>query len=421
MTQFTDIPNEIMALIAQNVHPRDIVNFSCTSKFIHSLCEPSLKVHHEMERKYKKRKWTWKPNAMAYLLSDLILQPTAALYVECLKIKATCSSWEVMEHRTGPSHPMYPEETKARLTQEIADTVPLEQVSRWTKALESGDEDPVLALLLLRLPGITTLDLKIGIPLPCLFQTMVLRLEAPGVPVFSALTTLCLNWEYYADSEWQDISHFAILPSLRSMTIKNFLHDRGGSDSSCLLQPRSSNVTSISIKDSEFPGPLQYQLLRGFKALRRFSYENSFILQDPVCTHSALLAHCKASLEYLSSAISSGHSYIGCLRDFENLKEVVTYRSHLLDKWNSPSQDLAQALPASIEKVHLHDNFYATSKYIQNMILNAAKDKHKYLPNLQELRFSLHADARDLDSEDMAVVVHMQAKCEEAGFKLTID
>ena len=90
MTQLTDLPNEIVAQIAQNVHPRDIVNFSTTSKFIHSVSEPSLKVHHEMKRKYKKRNCLGKGFSLAWLLSDIILQPFPALYVECLAIK-TCS------------------------------------------------------------------------------------------------------------------------------------------------------------------------------------------------------------------------------------------------------------------------------------------------------------------------------------------
>ena len=427
MTQFTDLPNEVVALVAQNVHPRDIVNFSRTSKFIHSLCEPCLKVHYEMERKYKKRKCAWDGNAMAYLLFDIILQPTAALYVECLDISIRSRRLKRIALRIEPFHPNYPQKMMARFTQAIADTVPSDQVSRWTTALESGHDDPVLALLLLRLPGITTLDLKIAsTTLQCLFQTMVLRLGAPGSSFLPALTTLCLDWKRYSvDPEWQAINYFAMLPSLRSMTIQNLLHDQDVDDSAYLLQPRSSNVTSISIKNGDIPEHPQYQFLQSFKALQRFSYENSHVLQDPVWTHSALLAHCKASLEYLRLSISSENphmgSYMGSLRDFENLKELHTYRSHLLQEWSSESQVLAKVLPASIEKVHLREDFYATPKDIQNMILNATKDKNRYLPNLQELCVSLHTGARDLDSEDMAAVVRMQTKCDEAGFKLTID
>ena len=419
MTQFTDLPNEIVALIVQNVHPRDIVNLSRTSKTIHSVSEPSLKVHHEMERKYKKREIPGEGSLLACLLSDIILQPTAALYVECLKIKTTYSRWRVLGLR--PIHAMYPEETMVRLTQEIADTVPSDQVSRWTTALESGDEDPVLALLLLRLPGITTLDLKIGITLQCLIQTTVLRLEAPRVPVLSALTTLYLDWEYDVVSEWQDINYFAFLPSLRSLTIQNFFPDYGVGDNACNLHPRSSNVTSISIKESDVPEQSQYHFLQGFKALQRFSYETSHVLPVPVWTHSALLAHCKASLEYLGLSMLSENRYMGSLRGFENLKEVRTCMSYLFDTWYSKSRVLAEVLPASIEMVHLRKDVCDTPKDIQKMILNAAKDKRKYLPNLQELRVSLHTGARDPDFEDMAAVVHMQTKCEEAGFKLTID
>ena len=58
-------------------------------------------------------------------------------------------------------------------TQGIVDTVPSDQVSTWTAALESGDETPILAMLLLRLPGIVTLKLRIGVPLQCETQDLI--------------------------------------------------------------------------------------------------------------------------------------------------------------------------------------------------------------------------------------------------------
>ena len=423
MAQLTDLPNEIVAQIAQNVYPRDIVNFSTTSKFIHSVCEPALKVHHEMERKYKKRVCIGKVNSMADLLFDINLQPTAALYVECLAIKTCSSRWfEPPDLKGGPYY-AYNQKTLSRLIQGIAETVPSDAVSTWKAALESGNEAPVLAMLLLRLPGIVTFKLKIGNLLTYEFHNFVHWLEALEVPVLSNLTTLYLHWECYSrDPEWKAISYFAILPSLRSMVIQHFSFEQVvGDNSTYLLRPRSSNVTSIIIENSDVEEEPLYRFLQGFKALQKFTCENNWIRPDPVWIPAALLAHCKASLEYLTLLIKWQNQYKGSLRDFENLKEVETYTSYFLDLWDSEHQDLAQVLPASIEKVHLHDGVRATPKNLQNMILHAAKDKHKYVPNLQELRVSLHTYGKDLDSEDVAAVVHMQAKCEENGFKLTID
>ena len=429
MTQFIDLPNEIVALIAQNVYPRDIVNFSSTSKLIHSLCERSLKVYQEMKRIYKTCRFPGHTNLLAYLLSDIILQPTAALYVESLTTGVHFSGWrEFIEHKTGPLHAPYPQSMMSRFAQAMADTIPSDQVSTWTAALESGDQDPVLALILLRLPGIITLELKVGITLQCLFQTLIRSLEAPRVPFLSALTTLHLDLEDSDVGElgsmdkewrWQAINIFASLPSLQSVTMRQIPVEESVSDRAYLLQPRSSNVTSITIRESFVPEQPLYKFLQGFKSLRRFTYITHFFLQDPVWTHTALLAHCKLSLEYLYLNVSWGDSYMGSLRDFENLKEVYTPRSYLLDDRYPESQALAKVLPASIEKVHLVEDGCFTAQTIQNIILNVAKDKQKHLPNLQALRLSLDIDDRDL--EDMAAIIHMQAKCKEAGFKLTVD
>ena len=421
MTQFTDFPNEIVAQIAQNVHPRDIVNFSSTSKFIHSVCEPCLKVHHEMQRKYKKCKCIGNQNSMAYLLSDIILHPTAALYVECLDTNRCWDGWY-----EGHGHKGYPQKMMSRLTQAVADTVPSDQVSTWTEALESGDEDPVLALLLLRLPGINTLKINLEYTSQCLFQTLRCGMEGPGFSFLSALTTLYIRWADYVDPECQAISYFATLPSLRSMEIQDLYLEEGVGHRECLLQPRSSNVTSIIIRHCSIRKLTLHHFLQGFKALRRFSCGNSRIEDhpnasgfDPVWVRAVLLAYCKASLEYLTLLENRGNDYMGSLREFENLKEVKTYTKYLLDPGNSERQDLAQVLPASIEKVHLRESYFANPEKIQDRVLKAAKDKQKHLPNLQELRISLDTDERCLVG--MAATVHMQAKCEKAGFKLIID
>ncbi|KAM0798412.1 hypothetical protein BDR22DRAFT_860065 [Usnea florida] len=434
MTQFTDLPNEIVAQIAQNVHPRDIVNFSSTSKFIHSVCEPSLKVHQEMERKYKKCKCTGNGNLMAYLLSDIILHPTAALYVECLDTSLRWDGWfEPLGHKGRSYHPRYPQKMMSRLTQAVADTIPSAQVSTWTAALERGDEDPVLALLLLRLPGISTLKVSFGRTSQCLFQTLRRRMEGPGLSSLSALTTLYIDLDHHhLDPECEAISYFATLPSLRSMEIQGLDVEQGVGDCAYRLQPQSSNITSIIIRHCSIRKEALYHFFQGFKALRRFSCDQNFILVHPGSFHAPLLAHCKDSLEYLSLS-TDWDQYMGSLRDFENLKEVETHTSYLLDLWHSEKRDLAQKLPASIEKVHLSEDIYADPENIQNTILNAAKDKQKLLPNLQELRISIHANERKkmgvVDVEHMEALAKFMvgresllgAKCEEAGFKLIID
>ena len=419
MTQFTDLPNEIVAQIAQNVYPRDIVNFSCTSKFIHSVCEPSLKVHHQMEREYKERNFSGRGNSLAWFLSDIISQPTAALYVECLDINRWWDSWYEPGHKSRSYHPRYPQKMMSRLTQAVADTIPSDQVSTWNAALERGDEDPVLALLLLRLPGLSNLKLSFGGTSQCLFQTLRRRMEGPGFSFLSALTTLYIDLEHrHLDPECQAISYFATLPSLQSMEIQGLYLEQGFGDRAYHLQPQSSNITSIIIKRCYIRKRTLHHFLQGFKALRRFSCDQNFIMVYPVSFHAPLLAHCKASLEYLSLS-TDWEQYMGSLRDFEKLKEVETYASHLLDLGDSEQQDLAQVLPASIEKVHLHEGIYAGPEDIQNRVLNTAKDKQKHLPNLQELHISrrMHEGHR----VGTAAIVHMQAKCEKAGFKLTID
>lgn len=62
------------------------------------------------------------------------------------------------------------QETMGRLKEAAARCVPPDQVSTWVSAIESGDEDPILALHLLRHVNVSTLNLScLGSTNLCLF------------------------------------------------------------------------------------------------------------------------------------------------------------------------------------------------------------------------------------------------------------
>ena len=427
MTQFTDLPNEIVAMIAETVFPRDIVNFSAASKRIQSLSEPSLQKHHEMKLEYKCVKCTKNGTSLSDFLHDVVLQPTVALYVERLTIGTWSNGWH---DGSEASHTTYPQEKMVTLEEAVAASVPSDQVLTWVTALKSGDEDPVLALLLLRLPNVAALSFRrAGLTFQYLVQTLIRLLETPGTLILSSLTTLEIHREsrLRENQTWQAINILARLPSLRSITgwnIKDqYLND--DDDSEYLLPPRSSNVSSLTILRTCIGAQQLHRFLQGFKALKRLTHNGLHVYtQDAYETfriRAALLPHAKASLEYLNLSIfEEGHekSYMGSLRDFENLTEVHTSLASLMNAEDPSGRVLAKMLPASVEKVHLHEELYHTPETIQDLITGAAEDKQNDLPNLKELHISLFMSRMDPGYKE--ALVRIQAKCKDAGFDFFI-
>lgn len=426
MAQFTDLPNEIVTIIAESVLPDDIKNFSATSWKTWFVSLPVLQEHKKLKRKYKNLECTGDGSPLKDLLYDIVIQPTVALYVECVTIDTWYDCWD---DGPAPRHIRYPHEEMVTLKETVADLVSSDQVPAWITAIESGDEDPILALLLLQLPKVAAFNIMImGPTCQRLFQTLERILEAPGASLLPNLTNVDINWEEsnpdHLHRDWEAINTFAKLPSLRTLRSWNIYIDDNDDDSRYILPPRSSNVSSLIFTDCVIGVQRLSKLLEGFKALKRLTYDGYFPDRDPFETfgiRAALEAHTKASLEYLELLQwDATHTLsMGSLQEFENLTEVETDLMLLENVERSGRRTLVQMLSASVEKLHLHDWRCEWPESIQDLIPRGAKDKQMLLPNLKQLHLSLHK--HEMGATRQRSIAGMKKKCNKAGFELIVD
>lgn len=224
MAQFTDLPNEVIIMIAESVLPGDIVSFSATSKNLQHLSEPFLRKDREMKRKYRNYICNRRSRQVSRLLHDIILQPSVALYVKCLTVETGCDVWDQDEPK--PSHTGYLQQKMVSLKKAVAGSLSTHEVSEWATAIGRGEEGPLLALLLLQLSNVATIKLRgSGDTCERLFQTLKRIPETSGAPRLSRLTTLEINSrnsgpDLWCD-DWRAINVFAALPSLRSVVAWN--------------------------------------------------------------------------------------------------------------------------------------------------------------------------------------------------------
>lgn len=109
---------------------------------------------------------------------------------------------------------------------------------------------------------------------------------------------------------------------------------------------------------------------------------------------------------------------MGSLRDFEILTEICTDFYFLLSPEHTSRGNLAQMLPASVEKVYLHEELWADLSAVRGLILRVAKDKHELLPNLNQLHINLYLKGTKAESNTM--IAGMEDVCGSAGFNLII-
>lgn len=426
MHQFKDLPNEILIIIAESVLPDDIENFSATSRDIWFLSKPFLQKHKELKRKYKGRECIGDGSPLKDLLYDIVVQPNIALYVESITIDTWYDCWD---EGPSPRHIPYPHEELVRLEEAVAEFVPSDQVPAWITAIKSGDEDPILALLLLQLPKVAAINLMImGPTYQRLFQTLTRILEAPGLSLLSNLTNVDINWEESKPDplhrDWQAINTFAKLPSLRTITAWQVYIRNIENDCRYLLQPRTSNVSSLILTDCFIGVRRLSKLLQGFKALKRLTYDGYDFDQQPFDTFricAALRAHTKTSLEYLKilQFDATDKRYMGSLRDFENLVEIETDLMLLEDVGHSGRMTLVEMLPASVEKLHLHQWRCDWPESIQDLIPTEAKEEQKLLPNLKQLHLTLHK--MEMGAVRETRIAGRKEECQKAGFELIVD
>ena len=123
------------------------------------------------------------------------------------------------------------------------------------------------------------------------------------------------------------------------------------------LTPGSSNVSELTFVESGIRPKSMFQLLESIKGLKRFSYvkpDEKLDPFEPFWMRTALLANAKHSLETLRIIYSQAKrgNFLGTFRGFTALRELET-NIHLLIL-EAHFDGLADLLPASIEKVHLH-------------------------------------------------------------------
>lgn len=237
------------------------------------------------------------------------------------------------------------------------------------------------------------------------------------------------------------VKSFARIPSVKHIHSRSIgvpAADRMSALSWIDLKAQSSDVETLTVKcepryrhGCEMEAVELFELIEGFKGLRAFSYDSILDL-EPFWIRAALVAHAKHSLDTLILRPCVGERsrgrLIGSFRSFEVLKKLELDHTYLADHSGPRRSRFADALPPSLEELHLHDMVETGTRRLKPLWAGKEiyEDKDTHLPNLKVVVFCddylAWQPAFLYPGYDHIApgVTALQAACNAKGFRLEI-
>ncbi|CAF9938632.1 hypothetical protein IMSHALPRED_001031 [Imshaugia aleurites] len=423
------MPNEITLMILQFVLPDDIESFTSTCRKIYNLAAEELETHRSLKRKHavyrfcNPREPSPSPSP-SQLLDDILQEPRTAFYVRELSIDNWWSRWSTQEDlNTVPleeSHLPYSEESMSRLREAVSRFIPDDEARFWIKGIESGSEDPIISMLLLLLPNISTLMFEgQGHSHTFLHHTLYVharRTKGPGVPLS--------HLHYVEVPDWgaAGLRLLGLLSALPSMIYDVNTDVHPDTD----MVPWTKDSKDMTLTTSMIKPKHLYDFLKAFRRLRSFTYDSdgrkipntTKLVSHPLCHRRTpddvrftfspfdqrymLSSFTRSSLESLTLlSHKRNRDYIGSIGSFENLRTLHVETQLLLHKdLLHDETSLMNALPPKIENLKLECSGIDDERTIARQIATLARLKTEYLPAMREVEVFTRNGVEDFNASE---------------------
>lgn len=443
MASFAELPNELVSKILWQADPRDLESLSAIAKHVYRLAAPLLQEHRKLKRQYT----SLEPpevgvgkdvgNWFAEHLITILQNPRIALYVTDLHLTYWHDCWKPLHRIPDPAdlskyHMSYPAHMLDHLEHAVrtADTIPPDQSGEWITRIRGGDEDPIIALLLLHMPNLQTLvhDLYCQPSQEKVRKTIQHIVHTKNQSYLSQLRQVTVDYESRHDGDVADdcnlLQAYMLIPSVQSLHVRSLCI----TDASEELDPYYLGYTS-NISELAFTGgfigtnPLS-QLITQTSCLQSFTWKTHRYCEsyhqgpfDSISLSKALMSNASHTLESLTLR-ASGYktTSLGSLHGFERLRTIDTDVALLFNADGSDILTWPKRLPPSLEKLSLaleEDHILQTPENFCEAfrcLLCARKDK---TPHLKNILIRMQTSEHCREAYD-----HVQGPCSAAGILL---
>ena len=398
MAIFSDLANELIIHIwGYVIEPESVESFARVSKRVHGLATPFVREHVRLKRKYSKvycsdyRTGT-RP---AILVKTMLLNPRIAFYIDELRIEKCSPCWD--RQRT-PYISSYPTDTMDLFKDAIrySSLIAPSEIGCWVADIETGDAEPILALLIMQLTKLNKLKLyDLELEDGCrLLETLRRMTGSTKAIIHPGPSTVGSE----VDSNNQDFTQPLVFSNIKHLTF---------------------DACEIGLDDLS-------RLLRNKRTLKTFCFSGSYKSTiEPFQIVNELLACSQNSLQKLCLETTKakfnepGTSYMGDITRFESLAALEIDFVRLLGSKDETCRRLVDVLPMSIERVilQLFSLERISSETLRDVVLDMVKSKTDCLPNLKTLTFNAQPGGK-WDNKDL--MTELEGKAADVGVLFTI-
>ena len=397
MIGFSSLSNEMILMIWNCAEVEDIYNFSTVSKRVYHLVREALREHCKLSKRLSTISNVGtecgEPFTFGPILREILLNPRAARYPSVLMIGTFKSEWDEDGKHTRRMVPESDLELFKQAVRPNIDDAYDGMEDEWFTSIDQGDEEPLIALLLLLLPNLRKLRFdSVFESCFCIEQALRTIMDHEDSASLRKLHTVDLRYAATTDSDYLGFNLVRLISALPSLT-----HICGygvGSRPDDLyytpdLTSYPINVTSLRFSECCVNPKSLFDFLWNSRNLQHFEYTpmepaSDTADFDPFWIRSALLAHAYRTLKTLTILAGENEkSFMGSLEDFLSLEFLQTDLQLLMGDPSKTLRVAFQLLPSSIVNLRLHIDSPSDDECCKDIIENII-DMPEYFDQLQE-------------------------------------
>ena len=409
MPNLTSLPCQLLCAVAINLSHEDLENLTATCRDIYNHKE-LLKEFLDTSNPFARYSLVTKGSNKYFLesvLKAIDSNPLVADNVHSLRIEDWSTEWD-------DNHPEYDEHDKRNttpmITRMIIDHVQ-DHPELWRGFYQIGDQRPLISLLFLRCPNLKKLHITIPADPDCFAENPLCFFASEPATVLGNLECLSIqDCMGESGAGFALLQKFALLPSLRTVVLKNIFVADGSPTGECTDSPKISNATKLTFSGCLLAPQELCNFLKGSPGLKEFQYSflplpNSSLIINPFLIWQALLEKSRETLKKLTilnlSSELDNYSFLGPLCPFVNLEELTFTDVLMVDAVSTNKLVFSARLPRSIRKLSIHltdieadaENsiWKTTDETSRGMSLckQLVFNRHTTLPLLREMNFYL--------------------------------
>lgn len=391
MAIFSDLPNElILGIWGYVIAPDDVESLALVSKRLYGLSSQSVNEHASLKRQYSRvhlpyREGNYEP---ADLLVKMLLDTRISFYIDDLHLTYWTPQWK---EQTTPQ--AYDKDTMSLFEGAIraSPLVTGPEVEDWITDVGKGNEDPLIALILMRLTKIKRFRYfeVAGSVGPYLLRTLKRITQSPKAAV----------------QRRQSITGTGT---------------NGDDQITCTRPSVFFTVNNLGMSSPDLTFDKVSQLLRCINGLKDFRYWGRRGTKFEISHLCDILLECSQfSLQKLS--IHGEDTGLGDITQFQVLAEVFIKFEALLGDRDDTCRNLADVLPMSIEILEIHvpsSEGPVPSQIPRRVILDMIKCKMERLPKLQGLTFDFGLWTDEAITRNILLIEELQGMSATVGVLL---